>query len=92
METYIYILKDPISNLIRYVGKSNNPKDRLKNHVNLSKKDQSHKRNWILKLKKKGLKPVMEVIDVVPIDSWQFWETYWISQIRTWGFDLINYT
>ena len=92
METYIYILKDPISNLIRYVGKSNNPKERLMNHLNLSKRDQSHKRNWILKLKKQGLKPVMEVIDVIPIDSWQFWETYWISQIKSWGFDLINYT
>jgi hypothetical protein len=27
---YIYTLTDPISNIIRYVGKSNNPHDRLK--------------------------------------------------------------
>lgn len=92
METYIYTLKDPISNLIRYVGKSNNPKERLKNHVNLCKRDQTHKRNWIIKLKKQGLKPILEIIDKVPIDSWQFWEKYWISQMKSWGFDLVNYT
>lgn len=35
MRNYIYILKDPVSNEIRYVGKSNNPNNRLKRHLNL---------------------------------------------------------
>lgn len=92
METYIYILIDPTTNEIRYVGKSNNPKNRLKNHLNFSKSDQTHKRNWLSKLKKQGLKPIIEIIDTVPINNWQFWETFWISLIKTWGFNLINYT
>jgi hypothetical protein len=92
MVTYIYTLKDPINNEIRYVGKANNPKVRLRNHLNISKKDQIYKRNWILKLRKLEVKPIMEVIDTVPIDEWEFWEKYWISQMKTWGFKLINYT
>ena len=41
---------------------------------------------------KKGLKPIIKVIDVVPINDWVFWETYWIAQFKSWGFKLINYT
>jgi len=31
--TFIYILKDPITNEIRYVGKADNPKVRLNEHI-----------------------------------------------------------
>ena len=90
--TNIYILIDPISNQVRYVGKTNNVSQRYKAHLNRARKHQTHKKNWIDKLKKEGLKPIIEIIDEVPINNWQYWETYWISQFRTWGFDLINYT
>lgn len=33
----IYLLKDPITNEIRYVGKSINAKKRLYKHINLAK-------------------------------------------------------
>lgn len=90
--TNIYILIDPITNMVRYVGKANDVSQRYKAHLNRARKHQVHKKNWIEKLKKQGLKPIIEVIDIVPIEDWIFWETYWISQIKTWGFDLINYT
>ena len=32
----------------------------------------------------------MEVLDIVDTDKWVFWERYWISQFKTWGFDLTN--
>jgi len=92
METYIYALIDPISSQVRYVGKSNNPKQRFKAHLNKCRKHQKHKSNWIEKLKILGLKPIFQIIDIVPIDEWKFWEKYWISQMKTWGFNLINYT
>jgi hypothetical protein len=78
--------------MVRYVGKANNVTQRYRAHLNRARKHQIHKKNWIEQLKKEGLKPIIEIIDVVPIDNWIFWETYWISQMRTWGFDLINYT
>ena len=90
--TNIYILIDPITNMVRYVGKANNVTQRYRAHLNRARKHQVHKKNWIEKLKKEGLRPIIEVIDVVPINEWIFWETYWISQFKTWGFDLINYT
>lgn len=90
--TNIYILIDPLTGLVRYVGKANNVYQRYRAHTNKARKHNSHKLNWINSLKSKGLKPIIEVIDIVPIEEWQFWETYWISQFKTWGFDLINYT
>lgn len=90
--TNIYVLIDPRTNMIRYVGKANNVTQRYQAHLNRARKHQIHKKNWIEQLKREGLKPIIEVIDVVPIADWIFWETYWISQVKTWGFDLINYT
>jgi hypothetical protein len=90
--TNIYVLIDPRTNMIRYVGKANNVSQRYKAHLNRARKHQIHKKNWIEQLKKEGLKPIIEIIDKVPIDKWIFWETYWISQFKTWGFELINYT
>ena len=90
--TNIYVLIDPQTKLVRYVGKANNVPQRYKAHLNIARKHQVHKLNWINSLKNKGLKPIIEVIDVVPINEWIFWETYWISQFKTWGFNLINYT
>ena len=45
MEIYIYILQHPITKEIRYVGKTNNPKMRFQNHVNIRHNEHSHKRN-----------------------------------------------
>jgi len=32
----------------------------------------------------------LEIIDKVPLNEWKFWETYWIEQFKSWGFDLKN--
>lgn len=32
----------------------------------------------------------MEIIDEVSINECDFWEQYWIDQLRSWGFDLTN--
>jgi len=90
--TNIYVLIDPRTGYVRYVGKANDVSQRYKAHLNRARKHQIHKSNWVELLKKEGLKPTIQVIDVVPIDEWVFWEMYWISQMKSWGFDLINYT
>ena len=89
--TNIYVLEDPNTEQIRYVGKSNDPEKRLDNHLNPAKKHTTHKWNWLKKLKKNGQKPNLKIIDKVPIKEWQFWERYWIEQFRQWGFHLTNY-
>lgn len=90
--TYIYYLKDPIDNKIKYIGKSDDPINRLKDHIKKHSYKKTFKNNWIKKLLDKNLKPLMEVIDVIPFNEWSFWEKYWISQFKTWGFSLYNLT
>jgi predicted GIY-YIG superfamily endonuclease len=91
--TFIYSLSDPITNEIRYIGKTNNIKKRLCTHLtksNLIKK--KHKNNWIKNLLFNNTKPLIEVIDEVPIKVWEYWEKFWISQFKIWGFKLTNST
>jgi group I intron endonuclease len=88
---YIYTLSDPITNQIRYVGKTQNLNERFRSHVN-AKKSNKHKVNWINKLKNNGFLPVIEVLDVVSRDSWELAEKYWIQQMKAWGFNLLNAT
>lgn len=89
---YIYTLSDPTTNMVRYVGKTNNIKKRLILHMSTIEKYKSHKNSWLKFLKAKSLKPIIEIIDVVNEENWGFWEQYWISQFKTWGFNLTNST
>lgn len=88
MNTYIYCLIDPISNNVRYIGKSNNPEIRFKYH--LYEKGNTHKINWINYLKEKNLKPVLEIIDCVNNKEWEFWEQHYICLYKSWNFKLVN--
>ena len=93
METvYIYTLEHPITEEIRYVGKTRNPKMRFRNHCNKLHNEKSHKRNWINKFKKEGLKPKMKILDEVLESEWKFWERFWINQLKQWNFNLVNHT
>ena len=78
----IYSLSDPISNEIRYVGKTiTSLSDRLKVHINQSKKTKkhTHKEAWIKSLLLKNLKPVIGLIEEVNTEIWAEREIYWIS-------------
>lgn len=91
MTTKIYTLTDSNTNEVRYVGKANDPKKRFLKHCVISNK-KTHKTNWINKLINEGKKPILDIIDEVSINQWIFWETYWISQFKAWGFKLTNNT
>jgi len=57
-----------------YIGKSVN-----KNLV----RAYQHKKTY-------GKDTIIEVIDIVNTTEWKFWEKYWISQFKSWGFTLLN--
>lgn len=88
--TFIYALSDPITNEIRYVGKSDDLKKRFVEHIRKCKYTNTHKNNWIKSLLNKNLRPNIEILETVSIDEWGFWETYWINQMKSWGFNLTN--
>lgn len=89
MTNYIYALLDPETNEIRYIGKTDNPSERLKNHLN--EQGKWHRINWIKSLKKRGLKPIMQIIEeVVEGTNWEEREKYWIAYYRHIGTNLTN--
>jgi hypothetical protein len=87
---YIYTLSDSLG--VRYVGQTKNTKLRLYRHIFDAKKNGSQNKrcSWIKSLLNQNEKPIIEIIDEVNENEWIFWEKYWISQIRTWGFKLVN--
>lgn len=87
---FIYTLTDPRDGKIKYVGKTINIDHRFKSHLWKNKNDKTIKNHWIQHLIKQGLKPEIETIDIVPECQWQFWEQYWICQVKSWGFSLKN--
>lgn len=86
--TNIYTLSNPINNEVRYLGKTISLKERYSKHKR--KKNNTHKDCWVASLNNSGVLPKMEVIDVVPTDEWEFWETWWIQLLKSWNFNLTN--
>lgn len=87
---YIYILKDPNTNEIRYVGKASDVVVRLKEHIRKSKLTKTHKNNWIQSLIKLDKLPMLEIVDIVPIDNWGEHEQNWIDFFKLTGANLTN--
>lgn len=90
--TYIYALIDPRDNQVRYIGKANDPKARYRAHNIYTRDKDTHKRNWINSLRKDSIRPELLILDEVPTVDWQYWERFYISLYKTFGFKLLNYT
>jgi hypothetical protein len=88
MKVFIYTLKHPITNEIRYVGKTVNCKDRLYNHIAKAPKFKRHSSRWINSLLKENLMPVMEILEECNEYNWEEKECYWIAQFT----NLTNHT
>lgn len=81
MVVYIYILRDPRTNEIKYVGKTVDPRSRSKKHGLPSQLRGSgvRKVKWILELRSIGLRPIFEIIEECTEENWEERERYWIS-------------
>jgi predicted GIY-YIG superfamily endonuclease len=58
----IYILRCPITGAVRYVGNTNRPKERYKQHINDVKPPYTEKKFWLLWLREQGKIPILEVV------------------------------
>lgn len=90
--TFLYLLKDPDTEAIRYVGKSNKPAYRFYRHLDDALKKTTHTANWIRKLLATGKRPVLELLDEVNRTEWQAVESAYITFFRESGADLTNLT
>lgn len=91
---YVYELIDPFTKKTRYVGCAKDPHGRLRGHVHESanrpwSKDKS---DWINSLVKKGVKPIVKVVDSAIGDAWEAAEEKWIAYHRRLGSPLTNRT
>lgn len=90
---FIYTLSDPNTGLVRYIGKTNNLKKRLSRHLsNNNLSNSTRKNNWIISLLRKNQLPIIETLDEVDSTDIDFFEIFYISLFKSWGFDLLNGT
>lgn len=92
MTIYIYALLCPKGE-VRYIGKTNQPTQRLRKHISGARtgKERHHNANWIRTLLSAGELPTMEVLCAVPEnETWQETEKYFIDAYRAMGFRLTN--
>lgn len=84
----IYVIKDPDTLRIRYVGKTvQSLKIRLNRHINNPK---GYVGRFISKLIRKNKYPIIEKIDECDESNWQEREIYWIKYYREIIDDLCN--
>lgn len=88
--TTIYVLRDPRTKEIRYVGKTiQGLKKRLAAHLVRSKKKRTHRDCWIASLLAVGFVPEIEAIATASHD-WPEEERRWIAHFRSIGCVLTN--
>lgn len=90
-KTWVYILIDPRDNNPKYVGKSVRPSTRFSEHITKCLKENTKKGNWIKKLTKIGLKPIMQLIHETTENDVAIWEEHYIKHYTDLGFELLNY-
>ena len=92
MVGYIYTISDPTTNAIRYVGQTVNIRNRINKHLSVSKNKSNHCQCWVNKLIINNITPIFEIIDECEVEKLDFYEQFYISLIKSWGFDLTNLT
>ena len=76
---YIYALLDPITEEVRYIGKTIDPKKRILEHIYDCKRGSDYKSRWVNSLLDRDLKPLMKLLKVCPLSEYQFYESEYIK-------------
>ncbi len=92
--TFIYGLYDPRDLQLRYIGKADNPNNRLSGHIKEAKRQRrnSHLYNWMRVLLGQGLKPILVILEQCDQWDWQNAERFWIALAKRIGTKLTNWT
>ena len=95
--TKIYVLKDPDTLEVRYVGKTVDTLiGRLGQHIkeSIKRKDsnQTHKTNWINSILESKKIPIIEEVDECPWKESEALEIYYIAKYKSEGYNLVNGT
>lgn len=66
---YIYGLYDPDSGALRYIGKTNNPRRRIGQHVRDCRRGCSEKDRWVSALLSQGKRPELRILELA--NDWE---------------------
>lgn len=94
VRTSIYMLSDPETGRVRYVGKTIRlPEKRLHRHVSIAKRGTRpcHRNNWIRSLTQPPVLTTLEVVTGSPDEGCEV-ERRWIAKLRSDGCGLVNAT
>lgn len=101
----IYTLRESDTNVVRYVGRTCDPKKRLQHHIHQQKAWSTSYKDallmypdinytngyWLYDLKQRGAKPIMNVVETVADGPLVVErETRWICHCLQQGIDLVN--
>ena len=84
-KVWIYALIDPRDNLVKYIGKSIKPKERLREHILKCKTEHTKKGNWIKKLVSLKLEPNMFLLKETIEQEIAYWEEHYIKEYKSNG-------
>lgn len=97
---YVYELRDPRTNAVRYVGQTVDPKGRYSGHCSGTNTGNPELHAWVMDLRASGLKPQMVILErfagrEYPSGRWPSAlmdeaERKWIAHYLAAGADLLN--
>ncbi|MFZ5783985.1 MAG: GIY-YIG nuclease family protein [Pseudomonadota bacterium] len=85
---WIYALCDGRTGAVRYIGKADNPRKRLRQHLRAEMRLSFPVVQWIRKQKALGISPIMIALEFT--EDWQVAEIDWIAHMRAIGAPLLN--
>lgn len=74
----IYVLKDPRTNAVMYVGQTSNLHRRMFHHISSSGCNRTPKERWIYELTQANLRPVVQVLEIAKYEENGAAEAEWI--------------
>src|SRR6476646_1018953 len=89
-QVYIYALVCPETGRVRYIGKADDTKARMRTHLRDSRNSKRPVCAWIRDLLERGLAPVMHVISEVAPSDWEQEEILQSAAHRELHPDLLN--
>jgi predicted GIY-YIG superfamily endonuclease len=87
---FVYALTDPRTDIVAYVGITNNPNARLQEHISCTGPNDE-KKTWVRKLQEEGYEPRMKILEVVDTKGEATArEKYWIQHYTSTGMSITN--
>lgn len=87
-EVFIYALINPLEDKVFYIGATVNPYTRLDQHISGRNYNGNKKQSLIHDIIVSGAEPEILILDNTDLENANYWEEFYISLFRSFGFTL----